>query len=280
MLYKNTGSQHISILAYYAPSNAAATGMASYITCGYSIDGAASGQLTNTNPTEIGRGVYTFSITANESNGDHILIVPISSTGSIYINPKEYFTRSTLPTVNVTQIGGSTTAADNVVLDYNGVGYSKANSSIGTTSNLTNKGGFQLATSGMAYVTGYILSNVGQINGSTTVVTNVSNDYNGTGYAKSASSIGLATLTTTTTNLTNKGGFQLATSGLEYITATVPTGLASTFPTKLNQLHYRLFGRVRVTATGLYVESGDGSTIYTTQLVTDDGIKQIIDDAT
>ncbi len=215
MLYKNTANQFISVFAYLAASNVPATGFSSYITCGYSKDGAASGQLSDINPTEIGGGIYTFGVSANESNADHIIFVPLSSTGSIVLNPKEHYTRSTLPTVNATQIGGSTTAADNLVLDYNGVGYAKPNSSIGTT-----------------------------------------------------------------TNLTNKGGFQLATSGLDYVTATVPTGLATTFPAKIVQTHYRLYGRSRITATGLYTESGDGNSIYTTQLITDDGIKQIIDDAT
>ena len=280
MLFKNTANQKLSVFAYLVASNVAATGFASFITCGYSKDGAASGQISDINPTEIGGGAYTFDITANESNADHIVFVPITSTGSIALNPKEHYTRSATPSVNAVQIGGSTTAADNLVLDYNGVGYAKPNSSIGTTTNLTNKGNFQLATSGMAYVTGYILSNLGQVNGATSVVTNLANDYNGTGYAKTASSVGSVTTVTTTTNLTNKGGFQLATSGLDYVTATVPTGLASTFPAKIVQIHYRLYGRSRITATGLYTESGDGSSIYTTQLITDDGIKQIIDDAT
>lgn len=65
----------------------------------------------------------------------------------------------TLGDVNVLQVSGDATAADNLELDYDGTGYDKSNSTIGTTTTntdmrgtdgaLTDKAGFSLSTAGI-----------------------------------------------------------------------------------------------------------------------------------
>lgn len=193
-----------------------ATGVASLITCGISLGGAASGQVSDINPDEIGNGVYKFNITANETNADHIVVVPIIATGHILADPKEYLTRSVTPSVNAIQIGSSTTAADNLVLDYNGTGYNKSASTIGTA-----------------------------------------------------------------TRVFEKGGWQLATSGLDYISVTAPSTVATTFPGMVVQVWRRWFKKSTIHATnGLITYADNGSTAVTTQTVSDDGTTQTIGPAT
>ncbi len=51
--------------------------------------------------------------------------------------------------VDTIQISGDATAADNAELDYDGTGYAKANSTIGTATALTGKTGFSLASTGL-----------------------------------------------------------------------------------------------------------------------------------
>ena len=55
--------------------------------------------------------------------------------------------------------------------------------------------------------------NLLQINGATAPVNNLEDDYDGTGYNKSNSTLGTVTLVTTTTNLTNQGGYKKNTAG-------------------------------------------------------------------
>lgn len=69
----------------------------------------------------------------------------------------------------------------------------------------------------------------------------------------------------------NKTGYSLAATGLDAITATRPTGKATTFPQMLVQLFYRFFGKATQTATQLKTYGADGTTVVTTQTVSDDG---------
>lgn len=58
--------------------------------------------------------------------------------------------------VNVTEVSGDSTAADNLELDYDGTGYAKANSTVGTVTTLTNKTGFSLAADQSAVTIGTV----------------------------------------------------------------------------------------------------------------------------
>lgn len=69
----------------------------------------------------------------------------------------------------------------------------------------------------------------------------------------------------------SKGGYSLASTGLDLITATTPTGVASTFPAKMMQLWARFFGRATKSATEIKTYQADGATVATTQAYTSTG---------
>ncbi len=149
------------------------TGDAANITANLRIDGGAANAVDDVNPTELEDGYYIFDITATESNGDLLLIAPASSTanvnvigvpGSIYTTPPNFnalgiasdgdisgnvdgnvvgsvASVAAQVTANVTAISGDTAAADNLELDYDGTGYNKSNSTIGTCTTNTDMRG-------------------------------------------------------------------------------------------------------------------------------------------
>lgn len=61
------------------------TGDAANITADVHIDAGAANAVDDTNPTELGGGYYVFDITAAESNGDLIVIVPASGTANVNV---------------------------------------------------------------------------------------------------------------------------------------------------------------------------------------------------
>jgi len=66
-------------------------------------------------------------------------------------------------------------------------------------------------------------------------------------------------------------GYKLASDGLDAISATRPSGKATTFPGMIVQLFYRFFGKATQTTTELKTYAADGSTVVTTQTISDDG---------
>lgn len=72
----------------------------------------------------------------------------------------------------------------------------------------------------------------------------------------------------------SKSGYSLAASGLDSITATDPGGVASTFPQMVVQLWRRFFKKATLTSTQVKTYADDGSTVRTTQTVSDDGTTQ------
>jgi hypothetical protein len=75
-------------------------------------------------------------------------------------------------------------------------------------------------------------------------------------------------------NVLDKTGYALASNGLDAITATMPAGVATTFPGMVVQLWRRFFkGSDRNKTTGLIrTFADDGVTVNTTQTFTDDGL--------
>jgi len=73
---------------------------------------------------------------------------------------------------------------------------------------------------------------------------------------------------------TSKTGYSLAATGLDSITATTPTGVATTFPQKLVQVWHRFFGKVTMTSTQLKTYDDAGTGTLTTQALADDGVTQ------
>ncbi len=102
-----------------------------------SKDGGAFSDCAN-EATEIGSsGIYYLDLTAAEMNADTVaIIVQTTTTGAkttpIILYPEEAGDIR----VNITQISGDATAADNLEADYDGTGYNKSNSTIGTAAAL------------------------------------------------------------------------------------------------------------------------------------------------
>ncbi len=82
---KNTAGQKWVVFAFDETDNTPKAGDAAQITAKVSKDGAAAGATTDTNPTELESGYYAFDIDADETNGDYLAIIPVSSTGNIQV---------------------------------------------------------------------------------------------------------------------------------------------------------------------------------------------------
>ncbi len=82
---KNTAGQKWVVFAFDETDNTPKTGDAAQITAKVSKDGAAAGATTDANPTELESGYYAFDIDADETNGNYLAIIPVSSTGNIQV---------------------------------------------------------------------------------------------------------------------------------------------------------------------------------------------------
>ena len=82
---KNTAGQKWVVFAFDETDNTPKAGDAAQITAKVSIDGGAAGATTDVNPTELESGYYAFDIDADETNGDYLAIIPVSSTGNIQV---------------------------------------------------------------------------------------------------------------------------------------------------------------------------------------------------
>jgi hypothetical protein len=69
----------------------------------------------------------------------------------------------------------------------------------------------------------------------------------------------------------SKTGYSLASTGLDQISASTPTGVATTFATKMMQLWARFFGRVTKDSDEIKTYRSDGTTVATTQTYTSSG---------
>lgn len=91
-------------------------------------------------------------------------------------------------------------------------------------------------------------------------------------YAGGAVASVTAAVTVGTNN--DKTGYALSSSGLDLIATTAPSGVALTFPAMLVQVWRRFFKKSTLTSTQLQTYADDGSTVVTTQTVSDDGTTQ------
>lgn len=69
-------------------------------------------------------------------------------------------------------------------------------------------------------------------------------------------------------------GFKLASDGLDSISTTAPTGVAANFREMVVQTWRRFFKKSTLTATQLKTFGDNGTTVLTTQAVSDDGTTQ------
>jgi hypothetical protein len=82
-LKKNTATKWL-VFAFDLTDNTPVTGDAANITADVYIDGSVNA-VDDTNPTELAHGYYMFDITGAETNGDHIMIDPVSATGDVQV---------------------------------------------------------------------------------------------------------------------------------------------------------------------------------------------------
>jgi len=123
------------------------------------------------------------------------------------------------------------------------------------------------ATPTAAAVTGAVGSVTGDVGGNVTgSVGSVAGNVVG--------SVGSVAGAITVTTNSDKTGYSLAATGLDSITATTPTGVATTFPQKLVQVWHRFFGKVTMTATQLKTYDDAGTGTLTTQTLSDDSTTQ------
>ncbi len=96
---KNVASQKVACFAWNNAAGAAKTGDAANISAQISIDGGTTAATNDVNPTELDAtdapGVYLFDTTQAETNGDLIIISPVSSTADIDIRPVFIYTMVT-----------------------------------------------------------------------------------------------------------------------------------------------------------------------------------------
>jgi len=147
-LYKNVAGQKVAVFAWDTANSTEKTGDAGNITAQISKDGGATAASNDANPTELDAtdapGVYIFDLTQAESNADLFVLFAKSSTADIKIEPVVIYTMpgdSAAISADVTEVSGDSTAADNLELDYDGTGYDKTNSIIGTTTTNTDMRG-------------------------------------------------------------------------------------------------------------------------------------------
>lgn len=117
-MFKNTATQQWVVFAFEGEGGttpgAPVTGDAANITANVRIDAGAANGVDDVNPTELEDGYYSFGITAAESNGDSIVITPVSSTANVSVIgvPGAVYTR---------EVMRGTDGANTVVPDAAGV---------------------------------------------------------------------------------------------------------------------------------------------------------------
>lgn len=107
ILFKNVASQKVAVFAVDRVTGEGKTGDAANITAEISIGGGASAATNDVNPTELDAtdhpGVYLFDLTQAETNGDLIVITPVSTTANIVFEPRSLIvpTKTELTAANV-----------------------------------------------------------------------------------------------------------------------------------------------------------------------------------
>lgn len=155
-------------------------------------DEGAAANTTN-NPAHEGNGVYSLALTATEMQAARIVITIIDSATktwedqaiiiSTYGNASgqhAFDLDTATQSVNVLQISGDSTAADNLEADYDGTGYAKTNSTIGTATSVTNQ----------------VTADMTAISGDTTAANNCESFFDNTGFTASNSTVGTVTTLT------------------------------------------------------------------------------------
>ena len=88
-MQKNVAGQIWTVFAFQSEAGSnpgqPVTGDAANITGNLRLDGGAANAIDDTNPAELEDGYYYFDITQAETNAEHILIAPESSTANVNV---------------------------------------------------------------------------------------------------------------------------------------------------------------------------------------------------
>lgn len=84
-MQKNVAGQKWVVFAFSRTSGNPITGDAANITANLRIDGGSANPVDDTNPQELSNGYYYFDISQTESNGDLIVIIPVSATPNVIV---------------------------------------------------------------------------------------------------------------------------------------------------------------------------------------------------
>ncbi len=147
---KNVSGQAIGAQMITASDGSAFTGSVTVSVTG-DAGTQATGSVGSGACTHKGNGYHTYAPAQAETNYD-LIAFTFTGTGAIPVTVQVY---TTFPQtgdvangVNVTSISGDPTAADNLEADYDGTGYSKSNSTIGTCTTNTDMRGTDSAYTG------------------------------------------------------------------------------------------------------------------------------------
>jgi hypothetical protein len=136
---KNTASQTVCAqLNSTTNGSAVTTGTTTVYVLG---DGGTQGTGGGTVAHE-GQGCWSYVPTQAETNYTHVAYTFVNTSAisqTINVYPEEYNATTGRREVDVFGVSGDSTAADNLELDYDGTGYAKTNSTIGTATEVTNQ---------------------------------------------------------------------------------------------------------------------------------------------
>ncbi|MEO1529339.1 MAG: hypothetical protein AAFX06_28295 [Planctomycetota bacterium] len=124
-MLRDTAGQKLQVIAFNATGRV--TGEAANITCTVRIDDGSRVAITDTNPAELGNGVYEFDLTQGETAGHELSFLPVCSTNGVEVlaSPANVVYTDSIPTlvddivaqlagnVIVTTLGPSFDAVDN-----------------------------------------------------------------------------------------------------------------------------------------------------------------------
>jgi len=110
-MLKNMAGQTWAVFAFDRTDNTPKTGDSANITANLRIDGVQNA-IDDTNPTEQEDGYYNFTLTQAETNGDHLVICPVSGTGNIQVIgvPGALYTGMNVKAVNDVELTGDGSA--------------------------------------------------------------------------------------------------------------------------------------------------------------------------
>jgi hypothetical protein len=120
-LQKNVAGQKWIVFAFNRTTNVPLSGDAANITANLRLDGGAANPIDDTNPTELEDGYYVFNLTQVETDGENIVITPVSGTadiqvigvpGAVYTTPANYPDLSIEINGDITKVATTTTNTD------------------------------------------------------------------------------------------------------------------------------------------------------------------------